>query len=333
MAKDSYNRNIDYMRISITDRCNLRCIYCMPSDVEHIKHDDILRFEEIEMIVKAGTLEGIKHLRITGGEPLVRKGCASLVSILKKIKGIETVTLTTNGILLKDNLRKLIDAGIDGINISIDTLDKERYRQITGSDKLDIVLDALYETIKNNIKTKVNVAVTSYTKEDDYINLANLARDNAVDVRFIEMMPIGTGKNFKTIDNRDILVAIRDQYPSIKPESADRSQIQRHGYGPAIYYKADGFNGSIGFISSIHDIFCDGCNRLRLTSEGYLKYCLCYEDGADLRHIVRSDDNKDMIVERLREEFIKALEKKPSHHNFIHKEDPRDTKPMSGIGG
>ncbi len=332
--KDSLNREIDYMRISITDRCNLRCQYCMPQGIKQTMMSDILTFEEMVHIVSIGAKLGIKKIKVTGGEPLVRLGCCDFIKMLKSIEGIEQVTITTNGILLNRYMDDLIKAQVDGINVSIDTLNKELYQKLTGFDKLDDVLQSLKTLTKYDIPVKINaVSIDLYeygrrygidVSKKDYQNLIELSHDNKIDVRFIEMMPIGYGKNFETVNHQDFLQQLHQDYILREDQTI-------HGNGPAVYYKIDGYEGSIGLISAIHGKFCDSCNRIRLTSQGYLKTCLCFNDGVDLRSILRSDShNKDELLE----EAIKdAIIHKPFAHRFESKEDISEDKNMYMIGG
>lgn len=279
-------RTIDYLRISLTDRCNLRCRYCMPCAVPSVPMDEVLAYEEICEITRAAALEGIHHVRVTGGEPLVRKGCPDCVRMLKEIPGIETVMLTTNGVLLKEALPELLLAGIDGINISLDTLKREKYREITGYDGLPHVLEAIEACVKAGIRTKINVVAAREINETEIVNLAELSKQYPVDVRFIEMMPIGYGKCFHGLDNREVLSQLKERYPGL----TEAKTVPGAGYGPAVYVQIPGFPGRTGLISPIHGKFCKDCNRLRLTSVGRLKYCLCYEDSEDLRALVRSPE-------------------------------------------
>ncbi len=326
--RDKQGRKIDYLRISITDRCNLRCCYCMPKGIELLEMSDILSFEEIESIVRAFAKEGITRLKITGGEPLVRLGCEELTARLKATAGIEDITITTNGVLLEDKLEALKAAGVSGINISLDTLDREKYKRITGFDKLNKVLSAVDAAIASGINTKINTAVMKGINTDEIPELARLARDKNVCVRFIEMMPIGYGTQFKYADNSEVLSLLKREYPGLKPD------CERHGNGPAVYYRAEDFKGSIGFISAVSGKFCESCNRMRLTSTGVLKYCLCFEDGKDLRKILRDKSlSEELKEERLRESFREALSKKPVEHCFEDRDRISETKEMFRIGG
>lgn len=352
--RDFVGRTIDYMRISITDRCNLRCRYCMPDGVECLPRWDILSLEEIEAIAICAAGVGIRHIKVTGGEPLVRRDCCQLIKRLKAIPGIEKVTITTNGVLLDRYLDELMQVGIDGINISLDTLDRELYRDITGTDSLGAVLEVIKRASELPVPVKVNAVSLDFeqmaaeqgrpTREGGWRRLAELAKDYPVDVRFIEMMPIGYGKKFKTVNHQDLLEEMRQIYPCM--EEDDRV----HGFGPAVYYQIPGFMGGIGLISAIHGKFCGDCNRVRLTSRGYLKSCLCYEDGVDLRRILRNGQErpkqeehyhwpyeKEMGDEALQEELRAAMTQvilhKPVAHCFEHLDQITEIHNMIAIGG
>lgn len=322
--RDGYGRAIDYMRISITDRCNLRCRYCMPEDIPLVPMKDILTYEEIELICRAAAQAGIRKLKVTGGEPLARLGCAELVGRLKKIPGIEQVTLTTNGVLLSENLPKLSESGLDGVNISLDTWKADVYRAITGRDELGRVLESIDRTLEAGIPVKLNCVPQRGVNEDEWREFAELTRKKPVDVRFIEMMPIGYGRDYEPVSNEDILNRLKEAYPGMEQDSSP------HGNGPAVYWRLPGGLGSIGFISAMHGKFCESCNRIRLTSQGQLKLCLCYEDGVDLRAILRGTNSSE---ERLREAITRAVERKPQAHRFEEINKVTEMKKMVQIGG
>lgn len=327
--KDSFGRTIDYMRISITDRCNLRCRYCMPDGVEWLPMADILTYEELLRVCRAGARLGIRHIKITGGEPLVRKGCCSLIGSIREIPGIEAVTITTNGILLSRYLTELKEAGVDGINVSLDTVERQRYQEITGFDGLDQVLSGVREAAAAGLKVKINaVSLAGDTPRDGTYSwepVAELARSLPVDVRFIEMMPIGYGKQFETVDHEELKRQMKQVYPGMEQDHSS------HGYGPAVYYRIPGFMGGIGLISAIHGKFCSDCNRIRLTSTGYMKTCLCYEDGVDLREVLRGNDPE--ADERLVETMRAAVGQKPMAHCFEEPERITEGHNMISIGG
>ncbi|MDD3254051.1 MAG: GTP 3',8-cyclase MoaA [Lachnospiraceae bacterium] len=334
--KDSYGRTIDYMRISITDRCNLRCKYCMPDGVPMVPMSDILSLEEIVQIASCGAKLGIHNIKVTGGEPLVRKGCASLIRELKAIPGIECVTLTTNGLLLEACLQDLLAAGLDGVNISLDTLNSERYDAITGTDGLATVKRAIDLAASASLPVKLNCvsldwdetfAGDSQSADGSWRGMVEFARNHPVDVRFIEMMPIGYGRQFKSLNHQELLENMKRLYPDLTADSGS------HGPGPAVYYRIPGFQGSIGLISAIHGKFCENCNRVRLTAQGYLKTCLCYEDGADLRAVLRNGTGGQVLEEELTSAIRQAILKKPNAHCFERPEEMTEQHSMVMIGG
>mgnify|MGYP004536783537 CR=1 FL=1 len=329
--QDNYGRSIDYMRISLTDRCNLRCRYCMPEGIELVSMQQILTYEEIEWICQAAAAEGIRKLKVTGGEPLVRKGCPELIGRLKKIPGIEQVTLTTNGVVLSEYLPKLIENGLDAVNISLDTLKPEKYEQITGKDKLNEVRKGILDTLDAGIPVKINSVLQRGLNDDEWLELAQLTMKYPLDVRFIELMPIGYGKIGEAVYNDELLKKFQKEYPDI---TGDESV---HGNGPAVYYKIPGAKGSVGFISAMHGKFCDHCNRIRLTSRGKIKPCLCFEESVDLGEILKNPEFQKLESaqkkEWLRPALKKAIRMKPENHKFENPEEITEHKKMVEIGG
>lgn len=319
---DHYERTIDYMRVSITDRCNLRCRYCMPDGIEWLPMEEILTLEEITTICRQAAKVGIRKIKITGGEPLVRKGCAELIGMLKAIPGIEQVTLTTNGVLLAQYAEELYQKGLNAVNVSLDTLDAAKYKEITGFDALEDVLHGISEIEKYPIPLKINTVLQKGKNEEDWQELVELARNRALDVRFIEMMPIGHGREFEVISNEEILQKLKEYYGTVLPES------KVHGNGPASYYHISGFQGSIGFISAVHGKFCHQCNRIRLTSLGQIKPCLCYEESISLKEAVRTGQKEE--IQRL---LTQAIMSKPSGHCFENMATVTEKQEMAKIGG
>ena len=244
--KDKYGREIDYLRISITDRCNLRCVYCMPEDgICQVSHKEILTYDEIQRICSCITTLGIKKIKLTGGEPLTRKNCSTLVRTLKELPEIEKVTLTTNGMLLKEQIQELAEAGIDNINISLDTVDKAKFEKITRRKGLSKVLEGLEEALKYpNIGLKIN-CVPVVEEPENLVAVAKLAKEYPIHVRFIEMMPIGYGKEFLFRGESEICEILEKAYGRMTPIS------MRYGNGPCHYYEISGFLGKIGFISAM----------------------------------------------------------------------------------
>ena len=296
----------------------------MPDGIERIPMSDLLTYEEIAFVCRQAADLGIGSFRITGGEPLVRKGCVRLVSMLKEAPGVRRVTMTTNGVLLGEHLNGLLDAGLDAVNISLDTLDRGQYKVITGMDELDRVLASIRRAA-GKLPVRINCVICREINDDAPGKLATLARDLPVDVRFIELMPIGAAKGLETVPNASVLARIEEQYGKTTESPGG------DGDGPAVYRRADGFTGRIGFISAMHGKFCAACNRLRLTSVGELKPCLCYADTVPLREILR--DGAADKEERIREKIREAVQLKPQAHCFERRENVTEEKEMVRIGG
>lgn len=321
---DQYGRRINYLRISVTDRCNLRCRYCMPEGVQDVGMKNILTFEEIWEIVRTGVSLGITHIRITGGEPLVRKGCVDLIRGIREIPGVETITMTTNGVLLGNYGKQLKEAGVDGVNISLDTLDPEEFYKITGKRELQEVLAGIRAVKTAGLPVKLNAV---NRKELDPIPLVRYAQEENLPLRFIEMMPVGYGKKYVGRSNeelRETLEAVCGKAECM----TNREELSRMGSGPAVYYQFSDLKVPVGFISAIHGKFCDTCNRVRLTAEGYLKLCLCYDEGEDLRRVLREGEK-----ENLRTIMEQTIFRKPAAHCFEHPAEMTETHEMVKIGG
>ena len=277
---DLYGRTIDYLRVSITDRCNLRCRYCLPGGEETVAADQerCLNLEEVLRVCQAAERIGIRKFKITGGEPLVRQDCLELIRRLKELPETEAVTLTTNGVLLKRALPELKRLSIDGINVSLDTLKPERFSGIAGlctdgRETWKQVFEAVKEGAALGIPMKINCVPIRGLNEDEILDFVALTRELPVDVRFIELMPIGAGKAFRGMSRLELLEVIRNAWPEFQKTE------EKRGNGPAVYGRIPGSQGCVGFIEAIHGKFCGSCNRLRLTSEGFLKPCLYYKKG------------------------------------------------------
>ena len=331
--KDKYGRVIDYLRISVTDRCNLRCVYCMPEEgVKLIKHEEILSYDEIIRVCRIFSGLGVSKIKLTGGEPLVRKDLSLLVKEIKNIEGIENVTLTTNGVLLKEQIKDLAEAGIDAVNVSLDTLNKEQYACVTRRDKLNDALEGMYEALKyKGIKVKVNCVIMPGKNDNEWVKLAMLSKDNPIDVRFIEMMPIGIGESNPKGTQEVVYSKLVEKFGEAK------SLNGRFGNGPAVYVQFKDFIGKTGFISAISHEFCSDCNRIRLTADGFLKLCLQYSNGRDIKELIRSNMTDDEISEIIKD----TIYNKPRCHQFVNSDNEGkkegtgclEKRRMSSIGG
>jgi cyclic pyranopterin phosphate synthase len=322
--KDRYGREIEYLRISVTDRCNFRCRYCMPEDgVIPKSHDDILTFEEMVDIVKAGITAGIDKIRVTGGEPLVRKGTVDFIAKLKRVSGIKDISMTTNGSLLSGMAVPLKKAGLDRVNISLDTLQPDRFRWITRTGCLAGVLKGMEKALDAGLSpVKVNCVISKGFNDDELEDFIYLTHHYPVHVRFIELMPLGDDEWSRNgyIPNGELIKRIKQP---LKPVKGVR------GNGPAVYYRAQGAIGTIGFISPLSQHFCGRCNRLRLTADGKLKPCLESDVEFDLKGVIRHGGGE----EDIKRVFRMAVEAKPLHHNMVQGEYRARNRKMSQIGG
>ena len=323
---DSTRRDIHYLRLSVTDLCNLRCRYCMPDGVEKLEREAVLTYEEFLRLAALFARCGIDTVRVTGGEPLVRKNVAQLVAGLKETPGIRRVTLTTNAVLLAEQLPALLDAGLDSVNISLDTLRPEVFRQITARDDFAAVQAGLQAALESGLPVKLNCVPQAGVNEGELEQLAALAKDNAMQVRFIEMMPIGYGAAMPCISGPELRARFARRWPELAPLSA--AQEHALGDGPAVYYTVPGWQGSIGFIAAVHGKFCASCNRVRLTSQGFLRPCLASETGCDLRALLRSGADDAQLLAAIRE----TIWAKPREHHFNDSSMPA-TRGMYRIGG
>lgn len=316
---DQYNRKIDYLRISLTDRCNLHCRYCQPEVSEHVPHNEILRYEELLRICRAALQLGIRKFKITGGEPLLRKGCSDFIASLKQTDCVEQVTLTTNGTLLAQQLPALIAAGVDNINVSLDTLNAAYYTELTGGS-LYSVLQALQELQAAEIPFKLNCVPLAENGLADIMQLLKLANDYNVPLRFIELMPLDCNTNLQGLSGSEIRNQLEQAGLQLQPDA------QRYGNGPASYWRIGGYKMPVGFIEPLHNKFCAVCNRVRLTSVGMLKPCLYSDAGMNLKHLLR-DGASDADLVKAMQEIIYA---KPAGHSFDVKAARFN---MSQIGG
>ena len=320
---DSAQRNIHYLRLSVTDLCNLRCRYCMPDGVEKLEREAVLTYEEFLRLAALFARCGVDTVRVTGGEPLVRKGVDQLVAGLKSIPGIRKVTMTTNGILLAQQLPALLAAGLDSVNISLDTLRPEVFQSITARDEFEHVMEGIRAALDSGIPVKLNCVPQVGVNEGELEDLAALAESRPLQVRFIEMMPIGCGAALPCLSCPELLARLARRWPQLRPVSG-----AAFGDGPAVYYSAPGWQGSVGFIAAVHGKFCGSCNRVRLTSQGFLRPCLASETGTDLRALLRGGASDEQLLQAIRE----VVFEKPREHHFEDRSMPA-TRGMYQIGG
>ena len=334
--RDQYGRKIDYMRISIKDKCNLRCRYCMPEGVEIVPMSHLLTFEEVVQVCTAAAELGIRKIKVTGGEPLVRRGAPALIGMLRDIPGIDSVTLTTNGVLLKKYLPDLLANGLKSVNVSLDTMDWTLYRQITGQDAFLQVMESIEAAVDAGLQVKINTVLLKGVNEDGWEQMIAYARSHPVDVRFIEIMPIGAGKTYSGVSNEELLRRIREKYPALKED------ISIHCNGPACYYSIPGFAGGVGFISAMHGKFCNHCNRIRMSAQGEIKPCLCYGTSVDLRRALRKEfaagqpsrlQQGTQPSAELKNLLAEAIYQKPQAHCFERADEITENKKMISIGG
>jgi cyclic pyranopterin phosphate synthase len=327
---DAYNRPISYLRISVTDRCNLRCVYCMPPQgVPKRSHDEILSYEEIETVVRAAAELGITKVRLTGGEPLVRPGVVDLVRMLARVDGIDDLAMTTNGILLGDYAQALAQAGLQRVNISLDTLQAERFQRITRCGQLEDVLAGMKAAREAGLEPiKINTVLIRGINDDEVVDFARETIEPGWHVRFIELMPLGSETTVAD-DWQDHGVSAQEVREQI--ESTLGKLIPAKitvGNGPARYYRLPDAKGTIGFITPISEHFCYQCNRLRLTADGHLRPCLLSEREIDLRTPLRAGAGVEQVKTLIRQ----AIESKPMRHHLNERQAPAG-RVMSEIGG
>jgi len=325
---DSFNRQIRYLRLSVTDRCNLRCTYCMAEDMTFLPKAKVLSIEEMALVSQAFVELGVEKIRLTGGEPLVRNGVIDLANILGKLQGLRELVMTTNGVLLNKFAQPLRDAGVSRLNISIDSLREDRFKTLTRFGGLNDVLQGIQAARKARFeKIKLNAVVLKGINDDEILDLTAYAVDNGLDISFIEEMPLGEidshQRQHTQLESMSIREVIETRY------RLDASDFNDPASGPARYLQLADSSSKVGFISPMSNNFCASCNRVRVTAEGQLLLCLGNEHSLDLRQIVRDNPNE---IEPLKVAIVKSMERKPERHYF----DPNDitiTRHMSATGG
>src|SRR3989338_2079349 len=325
MVCDRFGRTIRYLRISVTDRCNLRCVYCLPaSGVRWMPRDEILRYEEIAAVVRAGLRLGVSHVRLTGGEPLVREGLVELIRMLSGLPGLADLALTTNGVLLADRAQALKAAGLQRINISLDTLRPDRFRLITRFGDIGDVRRGITAALEAGLDpVKLNMVVVRGVNDDEVADMAALTRSLPVEVRFIELMPIGDYfSREKLVPAAEILAGI-ERLGTLAPVASGA------GCGPARTFRLPNACGKIGIISAVTQAFCASCNRLRLPATGNLRPCLDDEQAVDLKPALRPVINEDKLMELIR----LAVAAKPERHAMAESDTGALRTCMAGVGG
>ncbi len=327
---DQFGRQINYLRISVTDRCNLRCTYCMPAEgINFLPHTEILTFEEIVHLVEIMAEHGLEYVRLTGGEPTVRRGLPDLVALLNAIPGIKGIGITTNGLLLTELLDDLITNGLTSLNISVDTLKPDLFKQITRRDSFDQFRKSLNFALSRADQCTIKLnCVLNQNNRAEWAEIARLTEHHPISVRFIEMMPIGLGKIKPRYAENLLREELTEKLGDLIPLPSEQHPTS---FGPGRYERIEGYKGNIGFISAISHAFCDQCNRLRLTATGFLKTCLQYSHGADLKAPLRSGASDEEIWELI----AHALATKPRSHQFTNSQqiESQETKNMHQIGG
>lgn len=334
MLVDRWGRLITYLRVSVTDRCNLRCVYCMPPEgVQRLEHEAILRYEEIAEVVRVAAAQGIRRVRITGGEPLVRSGLPALIRLIHATPGIEDISLTTNGLLLEKMARELKEAGLNRINISLDTLQPEKFKRITRGGSLDTVLRGIEMAESVGLAPiKINAVAMRGVNEDELVDLARLSVDHPWHIRFIELMPVlnqeSWGVGFPPPADAFLPIhAIKRLLEPLGLASVARPEqpADRVIEGPAHEYQLPGAQGRIGFISPLSEHFCHECNRMRVTADGNFRPCLLKDEEIAFLPALRSGQP---VLPYL----LQAVESKPAGHN-LDEEDRPTGRSMQQIGG
>ena len=356
--KDAYGRKIEYLRISLTDKCNLRCKYCMPAEgIGLMKHSEVLTLEEICRTARVLTEMGVCRIRLTGGEPLVRRGIVGLMQSLQELPAHPELAMTTNGVLLADRLEELVSVGLQSVNISLDTRNRDVYRELTGTDGFEAVERSIDLALQMGLPVKLNCVPIRGINDGELADLAEYARDRKIDVRFIELMPMGCAREYRGVSEAEILEMLEKRFGEVETlteQGTDAYSMSGHtisentasqigmvsndsndasgpsGYrGPARYVHFRGFQGRVGFISPLSHAFCSECNRLRLTVDGRLKLCLYYPEGLDVRQLLRSGCTDEELMTSIRG----IIMQKPERHEFCETKSAKERRSMYEIGG
>lgn len=324
MLVDSFGREINYLRLAVTDRCNIRCQYCMPEKMSFLPRHDLLTYEELHRIVRLLVAQGITKVRLTGGEPFVRKDLISFIKALSKLKGLQNLNITSNGSLIEPYIRDLEDCGIDSINISLDTLNEQRYREITRRDKFDVVSSAIQKILTTDIRLKINMVVMRGINEEDIVPMAMLSKQNNVEVRYIEEMPFnGINEVKKPIDHIEILNTLNNHFGGLTKLAFKKTDTAQR-------YKIPKSRGSLGIIAAYTRNFCGSCNRIRITPQGELINCLYDQSGLDMRSLIRGGISDHELINEIQDHILK---KHKDGHIAESSRESTDFQSMSLIGG
>jgi len=325
---DKFGRRVDYVRLSITDRCDFRCVYCMAEDMTFIPKPKVLTLEEIREVATAFAELGVSKIRLTGGEPLIRNNVMSLVEHLGQLPGLDQLVMTTNGSQLQRLAPALRDAGVKRLNISLDSLDPRKFRHLTRYGNLDAVVAGIDAAVAAGFeRLKLNAVILKGRNEDEVLDLVNFSRERSIDIAFIEEMPLGMvdhDRRLSFCSSEDLREMISEVYPLQSLGDPEGNA------GPARYYAMDGSDTRVGFISPHSNNFCHLCNRVRVTVEGRLLLCLGNEHSVDLRAVLRGPDYS---LEKLKRTIVDAMEIKPERHYFEHSEQPQILRFMNATGG
>ena len=324
---DKHGRVIDYVRLSVTDRCDFRCVYCMSEDMTFLPRQQVLSLEEIYHFAKAFTELGVKKIRLTGGEPLVRNNVMSLVENIGSLPGLEELLLTTNGSQLEKLAGPLKDTGVTRINISLDSLDADRFRNMTRTGKLDKVKRGIEAAVATGFDAiRLNSVILRGRNDHEILDLLEYAMGLGINIAYIEEMPLGEVSDHDRLDtmvsNEEVMAVIGERYPL--------TPIDMTTAGPSRYYRIESTDTKVGFISPVSHNFCDTCNRVRVTVEGRLLLCLGNEHSMDLRRVIRENPGNDEI---LKAHIVEAMDLKPKRHYFYDKNEPQLVRFMNMTGG
>ena len=323
--RDALGRRVEYVRISLTDRCNFRCVYCMPKEGRpFIPHEHIVTYEELLRLVRVLVSLGAARYKITGGEPLVRRGAVDFIAALARTPGVSEVTLTSNGSLVENHLDALAASGVRAINFSCDALGDRAFRRVTRTDQgVDGIVRAMAGAAARGLLVKINMVPLEGYNGADIVPLARFALERGLHIRFIELMPVGSGRNLRGIPPEDVRAAVERAFGPLRPAKG------KSGSGPARMYAVEGYPGRVGFISAMSDRFCASCNRVRLTSAGFFKTCLCHGHGVNLKAAM-AEGADDAALRRL---ILDAVADKPGGHTFSFAPRAEETFFMHAVGG